>query len=115
MSRLHILANKQCALHEPVPAGNNAAGVPWRTALINSGMGGTSVMTVGNGAGQISSAEMAQIASGELREVVFTFENNPAWTAAQRNAAMDAQIDNVSRETQTDMVQSLRMFGATRG
>lgn len=102
-------------MHEPVPAGNNAAGVSWRTALVNSGMGGTSIMPTGTGAGQISAAELAQIEAGELREVSFTFENNPAWTNAQRNAAMDAQIATISRETQAHILDALRLFGATRG
>lgn len=120
MSRLHILAGSgvnsfQCALHETVPAGNNAAGVPWSTALVNSGVGGRSIMAVGSGAGQITQAEMDQIIAGTLYEVLFTFQNDPNWTQAQRNAAMDTQIATLSAETQTRIASSLRLFGLTRG
>ena len=115
MSRLHILAGGQCLLHETVPLGNNAAGVPWRTALINSGMGGRTILASGTGPGQIATAESTQIASGELYEISFRFESPPGASAAQLNAAMDAQIANLSAETQARLASELRLYGLTRG
>lgn len=115
MSRLHILASGHCVLHEPVPPGNNAAGVPWRTALVNSGMGGTSVMPTGTGPGQITAAELAQIAAGALYETAFEFVRDPNWTTAQRNEAMDECITRASGDALDKITYALRWFGATRG
>lgn len=114
MSRLHILARGQCVLHEPVPVGNNAAGVPWRTALVASGMGGTSILSTGANPWQNTTEEAAQIASGEVLEISFTVELKPGMSTAERNAAMDAQIANLSREKQAEIAQALRFFGLVR-
>lgn len=115
MSRLHILAGGQCLLHEPVPAGNNAVGVAWRTALVNSGMGGTTSMATGAGPGQITAAELAQVQAGEVLEIAFRVEIPANASAAQRNAIMDGEIAKASSEAQSRIAQALRFFGATRG
>ena len=58
-------------MHFPVPAGNNAAGLPWRTALVRSGIGGTTILPDGDGTlGTISAIDGAKIVSGELLEHV---------------------------------------------
>lgn len=114
MSRLHILAGGQCVLHEPVPAGSNAVGVPWKTALVNSGLGGKTILPSGTGPGQIDPAESAQIASGDLYEVSFTVDMKTAMNAAQRQALMDAEILKAGAEAQAKLVQALRFFGLTR-
>ena len=60
-------------MHFPVPAGVNAAGLPWRTALVRSGMGGTTILPDGPGTGgTISDDDKMKIESGELLEYVET-------------------------------------------
>lgn len=65
------------AYHIPIPSANNGAGVNYRAALVGSGIGGTTVMTEGNGSGQITTAEKALIASGQILEVVEQYQTNP--------------------------------------
>lgn len=73
MSALHVLERTErgyrCAIHKPVPAGGNAAGVSWATVLVNSGLAKT-VLIEGDGPGQITAAEKAQIESGAVVEAV---------------------------------------------
>lgn len=114
MSRLHVLASGQCVLHEPTPPGNNSAGVPWKDALVNSGMGGKTVMPTGTGAGQITATELAQIQSGALYEITFHVELKVGMSPAEQRAVMDAQISTLSRETLQQLQRDLRFFGLTR-
>ena len=58
-------------MHFPVPPGSNAAGVPWRAALVLSGIGGSTILPNGDGTGgTISAADKALIESGALLEHV---------------------------------------------
>lgn len=58
-------------MHFPVPAGNNDAGLPWRTALIRSGIGGTTILPDGDGTlGTIDPDDKLLIESGALLEHV---------------------------------------------
>ena len=117
MSRLHVLEGAggvyRIVVHNATPAGNNSAGVAWSAALINSG-NNTTTMVTGTGPGQITSAEAGQIAAGTVIEGVFTFTDNPAWTAAQRNAALDAMATQTINETLARLADQLKWFGAVR-
>jgi len=78
MADIHILTGDgnggwQVAFHFPVPDTNNLVNVPYRTALVNSGLGGSTSMTEGTGPGQIAPAEMGQIAAGARYEQVKGF------------------------------------------
>lgn len=119
MAAIHILAGDgghryTAVVHAVTPAGNNVAGVSWATALVNSGLN-TTVMATGTGAGQITSAEAAQIAAGTVFEVVVSWENNPAWNNAQRQADLDLRAQQAITEKQAELSSRLRLFGATRG
>lgn len=119
MAAIHILSGNggnvyTAVVHATTPAGNNVAGVPWATALANSGLN-TTVMTIGTGAGQITSAEAAQIASGALFEVTIAWENDPRWTNAQRQADLDLRTRQAVAEKQAELANRLRLFGATGG
>lgn len=57
-------------IHFTVPVGNNSAGVTWKLAALNSGWSGKTKMATGTGPGQISSADAALVASGDLIEIV---------------------------------------------
>lgn len=117
MSRLHVLDGTggvyRIVVHQATPAGNNSAGVAWPTAIINAARNATSMVT-GTGAGQIASAEATQIAAGTVIEGVFTFKDNPTWTAAQRNAALDAMATQTINETLARLADELKWFGAVR-
>lgn len=119
MSRLHVLEGTgtpntfRIVLHETTPAGNNSAGISWATALVNSGRTQT-VMSEGAGAGQITTAEKAAVLAGTTLEAVFEFTVDPAWNAATRNAALDAEATKLLAETQAKLAAELKWFGAVR-
>ena len=78
MAHVHILTvngHVQTVFHLDVPNTNNAAGTNWRTAIINSGIGGTTILKVDTGAdGTISAAEKANILNGSVVEVVLNLK-----------------------------------------
>lgn len=115
--KIHVLTGDGIAysvvIHAPVPAGNNLAGVPWSTAIQNSGKN-TSVLPTGNGPGQIAAAELAQIQAGTLVEAVLSFGDNPSWTQAERIAELDRQASRLVQDTLNRLQDELKYFGATR-
>lgn len=76
---IHVLTGHpkrgECEIifHFPVPDTNNSVGTNHRTALVNSGLGGSTQMTEGSGPGQIATAEKTQIEAGEVFEQRITF------------------------------------------
>lgn len=119
MSFIHVLGGRsdltyECILHIPIPVGNNPAGIPWRSALLNSGLGGRTRMVEGTGPGQITSAEKAQIAAGELFEEVLQFQDNTLWTMVERLDALNSAATRRRAETLRDLQTTLKYFGATR-
>lgn len=72
MSAIHILegdgTNYRVVCHVTTPGGNNSSAVSWATALVNSGRI-ASVLPTGTGPGQITAAELAQIAAGATLEL----------------------------------------------
>ena len=117
MARIHVLTGGnnlyQVVVHETTPAGNNSAGVSWATAAKNAGFAVT-VMSEGNGPGQISTAEKNQVESGALLEGVFSFQDDPNYTPAQRNAALDQVANQTIAELVALRSGQLKWFGATR-
>ena len=94
MSDIHILTGDgrgewTVVCHYPIADVTNQVSVSYRTALVNSGLGGTSALTEGTGPGQISTAELAQVAAGELYEHRFSF---PAESGATNNAELLAAV-----------------------
>lgn len=121
MSRLHVfeaVGQQQpnvyrVILHETTPAGINSAGVTWVAALAGSGAARTR-MTEGTGAGQITTAEKAQVESGNVVEGEFYFQDNPTDNPTQRNAALDAHATRYLAELEADISVRLKWFGASR-
>lgn len=118
MSNIHVLAGAglnvyTVVVHMNVPAGNNAAGTAWKTAIVNAGLNRT-ILTTGNGPGQISSADAALIASGDLYEGSFVWGNDPAWSNAQRQADLDLRATQLQAELSAMLQNQLRYFGFTR-
>lgn len=78
MAEIHVLTgdadgNVSVAMHFAVPNQNNSVGVNYRTALVNSQIGGSTAMVEGAGPGQITTAEKAQIEAGERYEYPIAF------------------------------------------
>ena len=118
MAKIHVLEagavnTYRVAVHIATPAGNNSAGVAWSAAVANSGRANT-VLSEGNGPGQISTAEMNQIQNGSLIEGVFDFTDNPADDAATRNARLDQVATQTTNELLARYQRELKYWGATR-
>lgn len=121
MASVHILDRTgpqsfRVALHIAVPNTPNAAGVNWRTALLNSGLGGVTVLPDGDGAaGTISVSEKTSIQTGALYEVVEEWELLTAGNAtAQVLAYLDACYTQKKAAILADLQARLNQFGRTR-
>lgn len=117
MARMHVLESAgnntyNVVVHAPTPAGNNSAGVPWTTALQNSGRA-VSQMEVGTGPGQITSAEHAQVIAGTVIETTFQWGDNPTWTNQQRLEDLDIRATQAVNEVLARYAAILKFFGAT--
>ena len=71
-------------------------------------------MTTGSGAGQITSAEVAQITAGTVLEGSFQWGDDPALTNAQRQASLDQAAAQLQAEMTATLQSSLRYFGFIR-
>ena len=122
MADYHVLTGSpdgnsyQVCFHLPVPgAGNNRAGVQWRTALINSALGGQTVLLDGDGTGgTISAAEKAEIESGAVFEVSEAFDTHPGETALQLRDRIDARHAALATAVSAQLQGRLSYFGFTR-
>jgi len=97
-----------CA-HVAVPAGNNTVGNSWKDVIIASGRNVT-VMATGTGIGQISTAEQAQIAAGDVVEVVVYVAFESATTNAQRTALVNVHVTDELALLQ----RKLKLYGRTQ-
>jgi hypothetical protein len=117
LANIHVLTKNgsevTVAAHVAIPTGNNVAGNPWRTVLINSGIGGKTVMATGSGLGQITAAELATIATGALYETVVTLRIGTV-QLANINAYLDGEFARISGEVQAALQDQLNFFGYIR-
>lgn len=116
MSRLHIMtgdANNVFTVvcHAPTPVGNNSAGIAWNTAVANA-LKPVTRMTIGVGPGQITTAESNQVASGDVLEVSFQFNDDPNWSAPTRTAQLNLIATDAVTRTQNELGAKLKWFGA---
>lgn len=122
MADMHVMTGDgkswDVIFHIAVPDANNTVGVNWRTALVNSGLGGTTQLTEGVGPelaqGRISSTEKAQVEAGELIEkrIAFRVEGNGNSLAAVR-ANLRTRYTRVSAAVLADLQAQLKYFGHT--
>lgn len=117
MAAIHILAGDTAGfytavVHAAAPVGLNEAGVTWADAIQASGRA-TTVMRVGDGAGQITPAEASDIASGAVIEVTFSWGVDPAWTPEQRQTDLEFRAAQSVAEQIDRYQRELRFFGAT--
>jgi hypothetical protein len=120
MANVHILDRQggefRVVFHIAVPAGNNAANVPWQTALVRSGLGGTTTLPDGDGnGGTISAAEKTSIATGAVYEQVGTIDpTQSGGSVANINAWLDQMHAARVSEVQAALSARLQWFGRQR-
>lgn len=110
MADIHVLSGNgidkwTLIFHFAVPNVNNAVSVNYRTALVNSGLGGTTSMASGAGPGQMSGAELILIEAGELFEHSVSF---PIESGSTDNAEMLAVSRQIYARDETRMIERLQ-------
>lgn len=119
MADIHVLSGNghgqvNVVLHFDVPAGDNAVSVSWKDALLNSGKGGPTSMTVGDGPLQIPQAEADLIAAGDRHEIHRTFQiNSIVDTADSRRDALREFCTEQKAAAILDLQGELRYAGYT--
>ena len=122
MADYHVLTGSnrsvRVAMHFPTPVGNNEVGVLWSTALLNSGVGGTTVLrdsTTGDpttaGPGEISDNNKTAIEAGLLYELVAMLKLNGDETNAQKVAAVESLYTRHQSTATGRIADQLRYFG----
>lgn len=100
--------------HVAIPSATNAAGINYRTAIINSGIGGKTVLPDGDGTGgTIGATEKAAIQAGSLYEYAEDFATNPAESAANLQARIDARWTALTTILQNQLSKTLTYYGYT--
>lgn len=98
----------------PIPSATNRVGVNYRTAIINSGLGGKTILPDGDGTGgTISSTDKTLITTGAAYEVVERFATNPGQTLTQLTNAVNARFTALTTSVQAALVNQLAYFGGT--
>ena len=117
MSDYHILSTTPetheitAAFHFAVPAGNNAVGIPWRTARIQyKPSPGTTVPWLAESFAE----EYAAIQSGAVYEHVATIGVNANLSTAQKLALMDAAFTRLQSEILGELANVLKYWGYNR-
>ena len=107
-------------MHFPVPNTNNAVGINFRTALVNSGIGKgedgrrTILPTGDDLGGTISAAEEALLDSGERFEHVTSYIIESGGTSnPQRRALVRELYASLLTSRQAEVAAQLRYFGHT--
>lgn len=117
MSSIHILSGNagvfSAVVHTPTPAGNNSAGVPWTTALVNSGMARTS-LTIGVGPGQITQAEADDIAAGRVIEARVQWGEIVGADVPTLIADLDLRAQQAAQARIDQLATQLKFFGYVR-
>lgn len=116
MADMHVLSGDglhrwTLVMHFPVPDIDNNVAVNYRTALVNSGLGGTS-MTEGTEPGQITTAEKALIDAGEMYEhsIQFLAESGASTLPKVLADARQAYVREQTRVT-AKLQKQLRYYG----
>ncbi len=120
MADMHVLESSgdglswKIVMHFAVPDTNNAVSVNHRTALVNSGVGGTTVLVEGTGPGQILTAEKALIDTGEIFEHVAEFRVESGGTSTAQLRASIQGFYAAEKSRMLALLQSrLRYYGHT--
>ena len=126
MAHIHVLERYpatgavRVALHIPIPDVQNPRGIAYRTAIVRSGKGGTSVLAVGAipdtpGPGEIAQSELTSIEAGALVECVETLRlETGGETNAELLATLDAHYTMRVAQVQQQLHAELKHYGFTR-
>jgi hypothetical protein len=101
----------QIAYHIPIPSANNLVGINYQVAIINSGIGGRTILATGTGPGQITSADLALIQNGSLFEYVEQLAIDPSKTLPQLSALVNARFSALTASVQATLQKQLAYFG----
>jgi len=120
MADIHIVAGDggrgwRIVCHIPVPNTNNSSNVNWRTAVVNSGQGGSTELPTGDGtAGTISGAEKTQVETGELLEHSLSLDvEGSGADNASRVAAIRAAYTKAKTVVLAAAQRRLKYYGQT--
>ena len=111
MSDMHVITGGDSGewsivMHFAVPDTNNAVMVNHRIALINSGLGGTTILPDGDGSdGTISAAEKTTIEAGELFEHIVSF---PIESGGTTTPKLRTTIRNLYASEETSIINRLK-------
>lgn len=121
MAKIHVLkadnnGRYSVIIHVPTPSGDNSVGKSWKTAGLQGGDLGKTVMTVGAGPGQTDQTEFDAIINGDTMEISGTFliesgGNSNAEVIAALNKMVDARI----LTEQARLMRVYKYFGRTQG
>ena len=120
MSDIHVLTGRhrtwQLVMHIAVPDQNNAIGISYRSALVESGLGGTTQLLDGDGTnGTISAAEKVLIEAGEVLECSADYVLESGGTSnAQLLATLDEFYTTRKPSILGNFQEQLRYYGFTR-
>lgn len=122
MANLHVLSKDgdevRVVAHVAIPAGNNAVGVPWRTAVLQAKLTrSVSILPTGTGAtgtGTISSTEVTALANGSLVEVDDTLKPT-AVDLLDVDAYLIARYNAISAAVLARLQAQLNWYGRLGG
>ena len=114
MSKIHILQENKgvfrAVIHTPVLAGSNTAGKTWKEVLLSSGLSGSSVLTVGTSAGNITQVEMDTITTGDVLE----FEMNlRVESGGATLTSLNEMVNEFLLGKQKELKATLKYYGFT--
>ncbi len=117
MADMHIITGGRHAwrvvMHFAVQNVNNAVGVNYRTALINSGLASVSVLPDGDGNdGTISATEKTALDDGSIYEHVESLViDGPGTDTASRVAMLKAEYASIETRVIDSLKHRLKFFG----
>jgi hypothetical protein len=100
--------------HLSVPDVNNRVGVNVRTALVNSGVGGSTILPTGTTGGTIRAAELTQVQAGAVFEVVETIHTNPSENAGKLRSRLDNRHSELQGKFNSWLQSRLSYYGYER-
>jgi hypothetical protein len=98
-------------LHTAMPPGNNLVGNSWKDIWIAAGYNQTS-LTEGNGIGQITPSEKADVEAGNIIEISSIVPSN---IIKQGPIAVNAYVDEVITSMKSKLSSEYAYYGWTNG
>lgn len=118
MAARHVLEGDgntyKVVCHVATPLGNNAVGNAWSAVIVAAGIN-KSILPVGNGLGEITTAENNQITAGTLLEVVLNIKVPNIGTLVQKQAALNNGTANGVAEELAKLQATYNFYGYTNG